>query len=100
MPHQNLELAKTYLELAKAYLGRARNTKESDVALLLCHDTKLSLSSAKKATKHSKNRELCKEIASTYTGLGDVWKANGHLNKAQACYKKAQACYKKAEKWK
>ncbi|KAI8346000.1 hypothetical protein B0O80DRAFT_431220 [Mortierella sp. GBAus27b] len=50
--------AKQALELAKVYLENARNADDSNIAMVLCHDTKVSLSQAKKVIKRGKESSL------------------------------------------
>lgn len=78
------------LELANIYLKHAGKTKDPEIALVLCHDTELSLSQAKKASKHRKDQTARKGIANAYLGLGKVLDNQGHHNEAQASYKKAE----------
>ncbi|KAG0209520.1 hypothetical protein BGX31_002079, partial [Mortierella sp. GBA43] len=78
------------LRLAKAYLESATKEQDMDVALVLCHDTEVSLSQAKKALKHTENQTLHDGIATTYVGLGDLLHNRGRPTEAKASYKKAE----------
>ncbi|KAI8345101.1 hypothetical protein B0O80DRAFT_429781 [Mortierella sp. GBAus27b] len=82
--------AKQALELAKVYLENARNADDSNIAMVLCHDTKVSLSQAKKVIKRAKNPALIEGIASTYDDLGKQQETRGHDKEAQSSYKKAE----------
>jgi len=81
---------KKALELANVYLEAAFNTADSDIALVLCHDTKVSLSQAKKSVKHGKNPTVVKGLATAYIGLGKMLESHGHVGEAQASFKKAE----------
>ena len=78
------------LELANIYLESAFNTVDSDITLVLCHDTEVSLYQAKKSVKHGENQEVAKRIAAAYIGLGKVLKSRGHVGGADASFKKAE----------
>jgi len=78
------------LELANAYLETAFNATDSDVALVLCHDTEVSLSQAKKSAKQDKNATVNEGIATAYIGLGKLLESLHHLTGAEASFKKAQ----------
>jgi hypothetical protein len=81
--HQVLKLANVYLEYANI-------VDDADVTLVLCHDTEVSLSQAKKAIKHAENQPLVSEIATVYIELGRLLERRGHGTEAQASYKKAK----------
>jgi hypothetical protein len=78
------------LELANVYLETAFNTTDSDIALVLCHDTEVSLSQARKSVKYDKSPTVAKGIATTYIGLGKLLESRGHASSAQASFKKAE----------
>ena len=78
------------LQLARVSLENARNVTDAEISMVLCHDTKESLSQAKKASKHAKDPTLNKEIGTTYLGLSQVLHVHDHHVKAQATLKKAQ----------
>jgi hypothetical protein len=77
------------LELANVYLANAFKAKDPFIALVLGHDTELSLSQAKKATKGIEVQVMRKGIATAYDNLGRLLDSHGHLDEAQAFYKKA-----------
>jgi hypothetical protein len=78
------------LELANIYLENAFNTTDSDIALILCHDTEVSLYQAKKSVENDKNQTVTKGIATAYIGLGKLLESRGHVKGAQASFKKAE----------
>jgi hypothetical protein len=78
------------LELANVYLENAFNTTDPDIALVLCHDTEVTLSQAKKAVKHDKNQTVTEGIAIAYIGLGKLLESSGHVRGAEASFKKAE----------
>jgi hypothetical protein len=78
------------LELANVYLETAFNTTDSDIALVLCHDTEVSLSQAKKSARHDKNATVTKAIATAYISLGKLLESRGHVDGAQASFNKAE----------
>jgi hypothetical protein len=88
-PRGSLSLEQA-LELANIYLEYAGKTKDPDVALVLCHDTEVSLFQAKKAAKHGDDQAVRQSIATGYIGLGRVLEIRGHRSEAQAIYKKAE----------
>jgi len=78
------------LELANVYLENANNANDTNISLVLCHDTEVSLSQAKKAIKYSENQALVDGIAAAYTDLGKLLERRGHGTEAQVSYKKAE----------
>jgi hypothetical protein len=78
------------LELANVYLENAFNAIDSDIALVLCHGTEVSLYQAKKSVKHGKDQTVAKRIATAYIGLGKVLESRGHVGGAEASFKKAE----------
>ncbi|KAK3810111.1 MAG: WD40-repeat-containing domain protein [Benniella sp.] len=78
------------LELANLYLGNACNAKDPDIALVLCHDTEVSLSQAKKAIRRSGNQAVLGGIASAYISLGKLLEKRGLGSEARVSYKKAE----------
>lgn len=78
------------LKLANVYLENACSADDGDIALVLCHDTEVSLYQAKKAAKRIEDEYVVGEIAITYVDLGDLLKSRGHPNEAKASYKKAE----------
>ena len=71
------------------YLENAFNVDDTDLALVLCHDTELSLSQAKKAIRRAEDQYVIGEIATTYVHLGSLLDRQGRPNEAKASYKKA-----------
>ncbi|KAF9362227.1 hypothetical protein BGX34_006568 [Mortierella sp. NVP85] len=78
------------LELANIYLENAFNAADSDIALVLCHDTEVSLSQAKKVVKQEKNLAVTEGITIAYIGLGKLLEKHGHVRGAEASFKKAE----------
>jgi len=83
-PQQALKLANMYLENASAC-----NPDDRDIALVLCHDTEMSLSQAKRSIRRAEDQYVSIEIASAYMDLGTLLESQGHPNEAKAIYKKA-----------
>ncbi|KAK3809363.1 MAG: WD40-repeat-containing domain protein [Benniella sp.] len=83
-PQQALKLANVYLENASTCIPDDR-----DIALVLCHDTEMSLSQAKKSIRRPEDQYMNMEIATAYMDLGNLLESQGHLNEAKASYKKA-----------
>jgi len=88
-PRGNLSLQQS-LELANVYLKNASKAQDPDIALVLCHDTEVSLSQVKKGVRHADDPFLREGIATAYIDLGRVLDSRGHHNEAQASYKKAE----------
>jgi hypothetical protein len=88
-PRGNLTLQQA-LGLANVYLEYAGKAQDTDIALVLCHDTELALSQAKKGTKSGDDQTMRQEIATSYLGLGRVLAIRGYISEAQAIYKKAE----------
>ncbi|KAK3809438.1 MAG: hypothetical protein J3Q66DRAFT_405442 [Benniella sp.] len=78
------------LKLANVYFENARNEGDGDIALVLCHDTEISLSQAKKAVKFSKNPDVIEEIGTVYIDLAKLLERHDYHNEAKAFYKKAK----------
>ncbi|KAK3828430.1 MAG: hypothetical protein J3Q66DRAFT_434963 [Benniella sp.] len=78
------------LELARVYLENANQVKDAKISLVLCHDTEVSLSQAKRAAKHTDDPTLKERVALAYIGLGNLLHDCGHHVEAQASYKKAR----------
>ena len=78
------------LELANVYLENANNANDADISLVLCHDTEVSLSQAKKAVKRSENQAVVSGIAAAYIDLGKLLERRGHGTEAQVSFKKAE----------
>ncbi|KAK3811110.1 MAG: hypothetical protein J3Q66DRAFT_443360 [Benniella sp.] len=87
-PRATLSLQQA-LHLANVYLENARNAIDPSIALVLCHDTELSLSQVKRAAKHAEDTTMHEGIASVYTELGELLNIHGRKSEAQAFYKKS-----------
>jgi len=88
-PRGNLSLQQS-LDLANIYLDYAGKVQDPDIALVLCHDTEVSLFQAKRAAKHGHDQAVRQGIATAYIGLGRVLEIRGHRGEAQSLYKKAE----------
>ncbi|KAK3828964.1 MAG: WD40-repeat-containing domain protein [Benniella sp.] len=88
-PRGSLSLQKV-IELANIYLESARGTADPNLALVLCHDTEVSLSHVKRAAKHTDDKAMRNGIATVYIGLGELLEIKGHQDEAQAFYKKSE----------
>jgi len=77
------------LKLANVYLDNAYNENDSDIALVLCHDTEISLSQARKTVRHAEDQSVIGQIAIAYMDLGNLLESQGHPNEANVSYKKA-----------
>ncbi|KAI8346999.1 hypothetical protein B0O80DRAFT_430459 [Mortierella sp. GBAus27b] len=88
-PRGNLSPVQS-LRLAKAYLECATKEQDMDVALVLCHDTEVSLAQAKRSAKSSDHQVLHPEIAKAYVNLGHLLHTRGRPSEAKASYKKAE----------
>jgi hypothetical protein len=88
-PRGNLSLHQV-LHLANLFLGCAGRAQDRDVALVLCHETEVALSHAKKAAKHVEDKTMRQGIGHTYVGLGRVLESQEHHTEALAIYKKAE----------
>lgn len=88
-PLGNLSL-QHLLELANIYLETASKAHHPGIALVLCHDTEVALSQAKKAAKRTDDQSLCQGIAIAYIGLGKELENRGRGNEAQTSFKKAE----------
>ncbi|KAG0207856.1 hypothetical protein BGX31_002484, partial [Mortierella sp. GBA43] len=81
---------KQALDLAKIYLENARQMTDTKIALVLCHDTEVSLSQARKAAKHAKDTSVQDGVAAVYNDLGLLLHGCGYQSEAQASFEKAQ----------
>jgi len=89
-PRGNLSLQKA-LDLANLYLDNACKSTDPEIILVLCHDTEVSLSQAKRAGKHVEDKAMHQGIATVYIELGDLLlDSHGHQDEAQAFYKKSE----------
>lgn len=79
------------LKLANVYLVCARNEEDPDVSLILCHDTEISLSQAKKAvSRRAEDHDaVVQGIAAAYVTLSALLEKRGRSNEAKAINKKA-----------
>ena len=71
------------------YLENARNADDPSIAMVLCHDTELSLSQVRRAAKHSEDTTTYEGIASLYIELSELLDTHGRKNEAQAFFKKS-----------
>ncbi|KAI8358764.1 hypothetical protein B0O80DRAFT_423805 [Mortierella sp. GBAus27b] len=78
------------LDLANIYLDNAWNTTDPQLTLVLCHDTEISLSQARKAAKRAENPMVLEGIASAYLSLSKLLENRGLDSEAQASFKKAE----------
>lgn len=78
------------LKLANIYLDNACKTDDPYIALVLCHDTEVSLSQAKRASKRLKVQDVSEGVAYAYVELGKLLDTRGRSDEAQACYKKGE----------
>ncbi|KAF9344319.1 hypothetical protein BGX34_005787, partial [Mortierella sp. NVP85] len=87
-PRASLSLQQA-LGLANVYLENARKAIDPNIALVLCHDTEISLAQVKRAAKRINDTTLREDIATVYIGLGDLLDTHGRKNEAQAFHKKS-----------
>ncbi|KAF9983943.1 hypothetical protein BGZ65_001253, partial [Modicella reniformis] len=85
----NLSLQQV-LELADIYLGNACKVNDPTIALILCHDTEVSLTFVKNAAKNVEDQALCERIATTFIGLGKLLDSQGYRDEALAFHKKSE----------
>jgi hypothetical protein len=78
------------LELANIYLDNGSKAIDPSIALVLCHDTDMTLYQAKRHIKPSKNPKLAKRIATTYISLGHMLTDLGQGKRAQASIRRAK----------
>jgi hypothetical protein len=57
--------------------------------VVLCHETEVSLSQAKRAAKHAQGKSMRDLIATIYSGLGDLLDSHGHQAEAKTFYKES-----------
>ncbi|KAI8362472.1 hypothetical protein B0O80DRAFT_421982 [Mortierella sp. GBAus27b] len=88
-PRGNLSFSQV-LGLASIYLENARIAVDRDIALVLCHDTEVSLNLVKRAAKNTEDKAVRAGIATVYIGLGDLLTNQGHQEEAQAFFKKSE----------
>ncbi|KAF9349372.1 hypothetical protein BGX34_001837, partial [Mortierella sp. NVP85] len=87
-PRASLSLQQA-LDLAHVYLDNARKAIDPNIALVLCHDTEMSLSQVKRASKHADDANMREDIAAIYIELGDFLDTQDRKSEAQAFYKKS-----------
>jgi len=87
-PRGSLSLRQA-LDLANVYLDNACRAVDPSIALVLCHDTELSLSQMKRAAKHTEDTTMRDGIATLYTRLGELLAIHGRKSEAQVFYKKS-----------
>ncbi|KAF9355422.1 hypothetical protein BGX34_010487 [Mortierella sp. NVP85] len=80
---------KQALQLANVYLDNARKIEEPVIALVLCHDTEVTLSRATKAVKRTEDQATVRNIGTAYIELGELLEKRGHATEADVSYKKA-----------
>jgi len=78
------------LKLANIYLDNARKTDDLYIAMVLCHDTEVSLSLARRASKRLKVQDVREEIAVAYVKLGRLLHKRERPDEADAFRKKAE----------
>lgn len=80
------------VQLANLYLDNARNMEDPDISLVLCHDTEVSLSQAKRAVKKTEEQDQSTigAIAIAYIDLGKFLECRGLTSEAQVSFKKGQ----------
>ncbi|KAK3819959.1 MAG: hypothetical protein J3Q66DRAFT_439048 [Benniella sp.] len=88
-PRGSLSLQQV-LDLASIYLENARKTQDPNIALVLCHDTEVSLSQVKRVAKHTDDKAMREGMATVYIELGELLDTQGHRDEAQAFYKKSE----------
>ncbi|KAK3807581.1 MAG: hypothetical protein J3Q66DRAFT_444698 [Benniella sp.] len=77
------------LDLANIYLEGASKAQHPDIVFVLCHDTDVALSQAKKAAKRVKDQNVLHGVAVAYIGLGRQLENHGRKSEAHEIYKKA-----------
>ncbi|KAG0219606.1 hypothetical protein BGX31_011257, partial [Mortierella sp. GBA43] len=88
-PRGNLTLHQS-LQLASFFLEHAAKTQDSDIALVFCHETEVSLSQTKKAARNADDATVQRRIGTAYIGLGRILESRGLEKEAKAIYKKAE----------
>jgi hypothetical protein len=87
-PRDTLSPTQT-LELANIYLDNAHKVTDPYLTLVLCHDTELALSQAKKISKRFKVQVIRKGIAKAYDNLARLLDSHDYPDEAQSFFKKA-----------
>ena len=88
-PRGNLSL-QTTLDLAYLFLENAGKSTDPEIILVLCHETEISLSQAKKIAKKTKVGSMDDLIATIYHGLGNLLDKHGHRDEAEAFREKSK----------
>ncbi|KAF9359449.1 hypothetical protein BGX34_008346 [Mortierella sp. NVP85] len=88
-PRGSLSLQQV-LSLADVYLEGASKAADPDIAMVLFHDTELSLNQVKRAAKQTEDKTMRERIAAIYIGLGELLNDRGHGVEAKAFYKKSE----------
>jgi hypothetical protein len=78
------------LDLANVYLEGAYNARHPSIALVLCHETEVSLNHAKRAARNAKNQKVIQGIATAYIDLGRLLEMHKHGNESQIMFKRGQ----------
>lgn len=76
------------LELANIYLENASHATDPYIALVLYHDTEVSLSLAKRASKRLEIPLVREEIATAYVKLGGLLRSRRLHDEADAAFRK------------
>jgi len=87
-PRASLSLHQA-LDLANVYLENARKAVDPSIALVLCHDTEVSLTQVKRAAKHAEDPTMRDGIATLYIELGELLDTLHRKSEAKAFYKKS-----------
>jgi hypothetical protein len=90
---------KQALELSNLYLENAYQTVDRDIALVLCHDAKVTLSQAKSANKKCTTHPNDVEYQALREGIVTAYMDLGKLLEKQGRKDEAQSVRKMAEKW-
>lgn len=88
-PRGNLSLKKS-LDLASLYLENACRSTDPETILVLCYDTEVSLSHAKKTARKSGDESMNGLIATIHVDLSDLLDKQGHREEATAFRKKSE----------
>jgi hypothetical protein len=88
-PRRSLSLDKA-LTLARFYLENARETTDSEFFLVLCRDTEVSISQAKRAAWRTTNQNERNRIATMYFKLGSLLSSKEYHSEGRAFHKKAK----------
>ncbi|KAF9349119.1 hypothetical protein BGX34_002021, partial [Mortierella sp. NVP85] len=78
------------LDLANLYLENACKSTDPEIVLILCHDTEVSLSHAKKTARKSGDESMNGLIAAIHVDLSDLLERQGHRDEATTFRKKSE----------